>query len=556
MEDWSKLKVPELKAVLKERDLPQTGLKAELIKRLEEDDQSRAEPTEGKTTGEQGASESVDTANPDIHNDESGPVESDVPMASEPAVIVQNGAEPITTTADEANGAPGVAAAAPIEQDDIAMQQTDLGSEDNARNSEHSDSLKGLGATAADRNESLSDSQKRKRRSLSPPPTEDEAARKRLRAEEDLSAERAQSLDEDMQEAELGRRLPTPNRERSVAADNEMDQERDVEPAFHPATSALYINNLMRPIRPQELREHLVKLAVPSANPPADEVITTFFLDQVRTHALVVFSSVSAASRVRTELHDRVWPQESNRKALSVDFVPAEKVPEWIDTQENAGKSGRLGSRWEVKYETLDDGTVDAYLESGAISSGRSAAPPPAARGPPQPAPFDETNSIPLGPRGFRNDMIPPTGPRSSRNPPPPHHEGADVQMTRARPSVPFQPVPESLAQRRLDNMRSFYTQDTHRQLGREINRYFFEDGDSFVDRGKEVFEGIRPPHRERGGGGGGFRGRGGGGRRGGGGGGGRGRSDRYFPGGRGDDRPPRRFEDEGLRLSRYADDR
>ena len=46
--------------------------------------------------------------------------------------------------------------------------------------------------------------------------------------------------------------------------------------------------------------------------------------------------------------------------------------------------------------------------------------------------------------------------------------------------------------------MRSYYTKDRHRDLGREdeINRYTFQNEDSFVDRGKEFFIGIRPRRR------------------------------------------------------------
>ena len=64
-----------------------------------------------------------------------------------------------------------------------------------------------------------------------------------------------------------------------------------------------------------------------------------------------------------------------------------------------------------------------------------------------------------------------------------------------------WKPLSDDLAQRRVQNMRRYYninariTEDDKRS---DINRYFFESGDAFVDRGKEIFAGIRPPHRER----------------------------------------------------------
>ncbi|UPL02528.1 hypothetical protein LCI18_013462 [Fusarium solani-melongenae] len=76
----------------------------------------------------------------------------------------------------------------------------------------------------------------------------------------------------------------------------------------------------------------------------------------------------------------------------------------------------------------------------------------------------------------------------------------SDAQRTRSQPVISYQAVDKDLARRRLDNMRSFYAPvgDTSRDKGPGSNRYSFENGDCFVDRGVEIFEGIRPPHRER----------------------------------------------------------
>lgn len=54
MADYNSMKVPELKKVLQERGLPLTGNKADLIARLQEDDNQKApeaaEPKAGKPT--------------------------------------------------------------------------------------------------------------------------------------------------------------------------------------------------------------------------------------------------------------------------------------------------------------------------------------------------------------------------------------------------------------------------------------------------------------------------------------------------------------------------
>ncbi|KAG6005812.1 hypothetical protein E4U21_007584 [Claviceps maximensis] len=390
------------------------------------------------------------------------------------------------------------------------------------------------------------EAQKRKRRSASPVPLEQDIARKRARA---TSPSVVQQHEQD-------------------ASLLDIDYDRHVEPSIHPATSALYINNLMRPLRPADLRAHVVALAAIPGSVPDDATVTKFHLDFIRTHALMELSSVSAASRVRQLLHGRVWPNESNRKALHIDFIPPDKIDPWIAMEDTGDR--RPATRWEVAYTPSADGsTIHADLVSTSLSSSSSTRPalPPPSFKPVSSAitavpPGSGVNSAPLGPRGYsdNSNIAPPTGPRGSghhRRPLPPAANNANAplfppgqeQYTHTKPTVSYTFVSKDIVEKRVANMRSYYTRDK-RSLGREINRYSFEDGASFVDRGREIFEGIRPPHRERGGRVGGGGGGGGGGRgdargrRGGRGGGGgfRPRSDRYIPGGGRDDFRSRRY--------------
>lgn len=403
------------------------------------------------------------------------------------------------------------------------------------------------------------EAQKRKRRSESPLPSEEEIARKRARSDNTTNGDSVRAADEaneadidmtsadapeiaspivDKSDSDIKTITDSRNALLSPVTDIppvEMDHERTVEPAVHSPTAALYISNLMRPLRHADIHDHLVSLAATSDSDIGKDAIVKFYLDQIRTHAFVVFDSESSASRVRTALHNSVWPNESNRKALSVDFIPPERVDEWIETEEASGR--RSASRWQVVYRAGPDGSFEAVLESG-VPSRTGQADPPAAAGPPPPrVDLDSANAIPIGPRshrererererdrdrdrdrerGWDREMMPPppTGPRGGRlgpgqgpgpraTPSPLDHV---VERTHSRPPISYQMVSEDLARTRLDHMRSYYTRDRARDLGREINRYSFENGDSFVDRGKEIFEGIRPPHREgdrRGGGGG-----------------------------------------------------
>jgi len=113
-------------------------------------------------------------------------------------------------------------------------------------------------------------------------------------------------------------------------------------PSLHPPTRALYIKNLIRPLHVPSLRDHLTTLSI-SDTPP-----TIFHLDFLRTHAFVVFPTVTAAANARAGLHGHVWPEEPSRKTLWIDFVPEASVPGWVET-EGAGK--RDGKRWELVYE-------------------------------------------------------------------------------------------------------------------------------------------------------------------------------------------------------------
>lgn len=325
--------------------------------------------------------------------------------------------------------------------------------------------------------------------------------------------------------------------------------DRTVAPALHPATSALYIRNFMRPLQPAALRRHLTTICQPPTNsssstatpppssptdPPATTTTTSpllnFHLDPIRTHCLVLFATPAHAARARAALHAAVWPPERARRPLWADFVPESEVPGWIAQEEAAvarGDGGRMGRRWEVAYEPRDDGDgVEAvFREVGAQGGGAAAKRDGAGVGAAQ---AREPPTGPRDPTSSGRRPLPPEDPRPAL--PPPRQDArrqaerggrgdtsapfvaldALFRSTGAKPKLYFLPAPAEVARERREALRAYVLPGARGGPGAdegEKRRITFE-GEKVVDAG---------PDFESGGGGGGAGFGPGGGRRGGG---------------------------------------
>ncbi|RWA08393.1 hypothetical protein EKO27_g6711 [Xylaria grammica] len=565
MADYSRMKVVELKAELKRLGLPQNGLKAELVSRLEEAAAVSEDDTPAATS------------------------EPHAEPHAEPTTAVKPDEAQLPEDAEHTNDTQDLSRIEPT----AAEPQTEL-AVPMAQNTAANDALaQTTSNTTVSETPSLpttevaQDVQKRKRRSTTPPPSE-EVVRKRLRQDDsdavqdttpDPVSDRheaskpeneqtreasAVDADENTEHVESAERLSEPDgketptggdsangvdepedthiegsrgaitttdgigagdAEDSVMANTgaTMDQrgaysvandalgqvmqdpkhspspERNIEPSMHPATCALYIKNFMRPLRPQTVRDHLLELATPANAPPDPNIIVNFYLDNIRTHAFAVFTSVSAASRVRTALHQRVWPDETNRKALWIDFIPSECFEDWVDTEQQTRDRGNM-PRYEVFYGRDDDGIVTAKLEETDANQATR-------RGPVSPVVHpDRKLSIPTGPSRPSGIENAPTGPRNpySHNGPPTMYSGRQDKLesgfiqTRSNPQILYQPVTTELAHRRLDCLAQAKDPRYDEESGRDYHRYYFERDDVLVNRGPEIFLGIRPPHREK----------------------------------------------------------
>ena len=263
-------------------------------------------------------------------------------------------------------------------------------------------------------------------------------------------------------------------------------EDRSVPPAMHPATPALYIRNFMRPLNSNSLKDHLATVARAGHSSPTEETIRDFFVDTIRTHCLVRFSNVSAASRVRSALHDRVWPDERIRKPLWVDFVPEEKISKWIEVEQGPANSrGQPVKRWEVVYEQEGE-SMTAYLQEADQAGG-------ALRGGVNATTKDESGrgvqGAPVGPRGSDSRQQPRMAPKSDGGK---GFKALDdlFQSTVAKPKLYFLPVAKPIAERRMDRLAA------GRGGGRsdEMRKYTFDE-EILVDRGPEFGYG-RGGHR------------------------------------------------------------
>ncbi|KAJ4300202.1 hypothetical protein N0V88_002871 [Collariella sp. IMI 366227] len=524
--DFSRLTVLELRQELKQRNLPQTGKKADLIDRLtafesEQLEQEQDQKQEAEPIQDESVQEPRETLGSDSHE------EPDLPTAPD-AEGPQQDTSPTVTSQEQPDSAIQLSIT-----DDAPQQLTDTSTTPIAEFAKPLEELAVAQEQAGDSTidatvatepmpttELIKDVVSRKRRSRSPPPPDTESVAKRPRASEqpaeDVSFEQ-QIASEPAVQTETGNdaaardtahngydehyappqehtrrqsRETTPphfQERRFDDGDVQMaDYDRDVTPAQHPATAALYIKNFMRPLREPVLRDYLVELAAAPGSAPDPDCLVEFYLDQIRTHAYVQFTSISAASRVRAVLHGTTWPNERNRKELWVDFIPEDKVVEWTDRELAEGRGS--SARWEVHYEPDDDGIITATLINAA-----EVAPAPERRnsvrqreplGPPRPhgplsARLPRYRRRPLGPRGrgtnhyrqqpaalFPNPPPPMTAPTATTatatttpTPRPPHFRqpGTAPHNPRA-PALVWKPATEETAQRRLAHLKSYIT--------------------------------------------------------------------------------------------------
>ncbi|CZT24345.1 uncharacterized protein RCC_10068 [Ramularia collo-cygni] len=536
MTDYSKLKVAELKELVKERGIVAPGLK------LKQQFIDALTAADDGTTGEEAETEQAQDEMVVDGGEAAGNVETQEEVKEVQAAAKVEEAD--TAAVENGNGTA-------VEEVDDSKPEGDAPVDDKAdepmNDVPETDHKQEQEQEPEPEAEADAESNKRKRRSPTPPLREESVSKKIKTAQDEPAMPDTSRDDMDVEKDEGAEDARTKTLSSQPTEDAFMSDVTSTAPSQHSATRALYVRNLVRPLQPNVLREHLLAVASPPSSDIDASTVEEFHLDKLRSHALVLFSSISAASRARSALHDQVWPPEPMRKPLFADFFPDEKFQEWVDLETSRERDNL---RWEVTYTpaTTEDGshTVTASLQE--VSATR------------QPTHNQMRNDgpTPTGPRAsLAGEGMPnaPSGPRTAPTPQPQIPEptqsksfttlDASYKFSETKPKLYWQPVDPELVAKRLEELERGTSEawDGNMATG-ELRRYTFEDGDKIVDGGVDwgKFGGgghhAGPPPRRGGGrdfggrgrrgGGGGYRGGGG---YGGGGGGGY-RGDTYRGGG------------------------
>ena len=566
MTDWSKLKVTDLKDELKTRGIPLTGLKlkADFVAKLEELDTSAVGETDGKKAvpevtapepePEQPTDEGLDeppvtknsVSEESLHNEEVEELLVDGAAAEVPTNVVLPEMVDMYSSS-QIKPTPSQPLTEILPAQEKAKAEAPVPTTPSPVKDNLSDSSTPVPAT-----ELIEDSRKRKRRSVTPAPTTQDVALKKAKARDGTPIiTKQESLLEEIQAVTdaaeairapdgLGNDVPikedgpgtrgqadtkpsqlpghaTGNKQAALrsplkeeSAQTYIDRD-DLEPSKHAATRSLYLRDFKRPLQGPMLRKHLADLArLPSASPDNDPV-TIFHLDNIRTHALVSFVSVAAAAKVRLLMHNKIFPDESSRMPIWVDFVPDDKTEDWI-TKETSSSDRNI--KWEVTYQGPNPvEAVHQEVDAGGPPRKPSAAQPrhismseALSRPPPPTAPGVHPDRAALVPREewtsydrgipSRSEPLPATVPNSDAGT---GFKALDelFSSTTTKPKLYYKLASPDVSEQRLDMIKDLRV--GHSDMGRSgdegMKRYSFEvykGREEWVDKGPEFGYGRR----------------------------------------------------------------
>ncbi|KAL6558877.1 hypothetical protein OROMI_019227 [Orobanche minor] len=106
------------------------------------------------------------------------------------------------------------------------------------------------------------------------------------------------------------------------AVNDEAPKERIVPPSSKPPTNSLRIDRFLRPFTLKQVQELLGKTGT----------VTDFWMDHIKTHCYVSYSSVEGAVETRNAVYNLQWPSNGGRM-LVAEFVDSQEVKTRVEAQ-------------------------------------------------------------------------------------------------------------------------------------------------------------------------------------------------------------------------------
>jgi apoptotic chromatin condensation inducer in the nucleus len=163
---------------------------------------------------------------------------------------------------------------------------------------------------------------------------------------------------------------------------------RTVPPSAKPATTSLKIDKFLRPFTFKAVKELLAQTGA----------VQDVWMDQIKTHCYVTYSSVEEATATRNALYNLQWPPQGGR-LLTAEFVDPSEVKTRTDAEKAAAAAGPTAAAAPSTNAITPRGGLAANSKAskeGNIvpSSGQPSAPAAGALPPPPPLPFSPRDRL------------------------------------------------------------------------------------------------------------------------------------------------------------------